>query len=187
MSVVSRSLVFSVFCGVIFTGFDMFHTWSGAVRYLVTWPAPLLLREAWWVPLLFGATVGPGGPAYALAYRRLGGKRRPPAWLLLALGLVAFGSLYCASGFLPVGNAAMLGVLAAGALLLWIAFDRTWQGAALAVVSAAAGTCTEMVLTRLGLFVHLRADAFGVPIWLPGLYACGAPVLGHAARRWLAM
>ena len=48
------------------------HTWSGTTEYT----HPLVLRTAWWAPLLFANAYGVGGLIFALGYRRLGG---PPA------------------------------------------------------------------------------------------------------------
>ncbi len=176
-----RVMVLFLFGAVAISFFDGFHTHSGTTRYTTI----VALQAAWWVPLLFGASVGLGGPAFAIGYRTLGGAREPPPWSALAAAFVAFGALYFFSGFFHGANAWKLCVLSLGAATLWGVLDRTWQGAACALGAALAGPGVEVVLTHVGAFEHLQADFLGIPMWLPALYACAAPVLGHGSRRFL--
>src|SRR5688572_21125434 len=95
--------------------FDGFHTFGGATAY----PRPLLLRMAWWTPLLFGAAGLAIGLSHADLDRRL---RRPPRALsdrAVAGGLACFGLCYFLSGFLPAANSAVLAVLLGGFAILW--------------------------------------------------------------------
>ncbi len=96
---------------------------------------------------------------------------------------VAFGALYCFSGFYHGANAWKLLVLSIGAVTLWAVLDGTWQGAACALGAALAGPSVEIFLTHVGAFAHLQPNFLGIPIWLPALYACAVP--GHGARRLL--
>lgn len=177
-----RVLVLFAFGAVVITFFDGFHTHSGTTRYATV----VAFQMAWWAPLLFGASVGLGGPLFAVGYRSLGGTRAPPPWLALGAAFVSFGALYYFSGFFHGANATKLGVLSFAALVLWGVLDRTWQGAACALGAALSGPAVEVALVHLGAFAHLQPDALGIPMWLPALYACAAPVLGHASRRFLA-
>jgi len=171
-------LLLSLFGATIGILLDALHTWSGTTEYT----HPLVLRTAWWAPLLFANAYGVGGMIFALGYRRLGG---PPAVRTrseLALGLVAFALLYATSAYLPAPNIVKLVVLLAGAAALWWRLDRTRVGAALACVAAVAGPTTEIILTHFGLFRHLQADVAGIPIWLPALYLASGPSFGQIAR-----
>ena len=135
MATFARVVVLFLFGAIVFSFFDGFHTHSGTTRYadVVVWQA------AWWVPLLFGASIGLGGPAFALGYRALGGARAPPPWSTLAAAFVAFGALYFFSGFYHGANAWKLLVLAVSAATLWAVVDRTWQGAACALGASVTG------------------------------------------------
>src|SRR5687767_1598495 len=99
---------------VVVSFFDGFHTHSGTTRYA----APVIWQMAWWTPLLFGASVGLGGPVYAIGVRHLGGGRPPPPARDLGIGFAIFGVLYFASGYLPVSNALKLAILVGGAGVL---------------------------------------------------------------------
>lgn len=161
---------------------DGLHTHTGTIRY----PAPLLWRAAWWVPLSFGAGLAAGGTLYAFGHHALGGRRAPPGWSELLAGLLAFVGLYALTGLHAGPAATTLAALAAAALGLFAWLDRTRAGAALTLVAVVVGPLIEAAYVRLGAFDYARPDLLGVPLWLPALYACGAPVLGQAARRVLA-
>lgn len=162
--------------------FDGFHTHSGTTRYAT----PVLWQMAWWTPVLFGASVGLGGPVYALGVRLLGGGQPPPPARDLAIGFAIFGLLYFASGYLPASNGVKLAMLLAGAAFLFGWLDRTRAGAVMTLVTAVTGPLVEITLVRLGTFAHLQPDFAGIPMWLPGLYLCAGPTLGQIARRALA-
>jgi hypothetical protein len=171
-------LLLSVFGATIGVLLDALHTFSGTTEYT----HPLVLRTAWWAPLLFANAYGVGGVIYAVGYRRLGGLPAVRTRVELALGLFAFAALYATSAYLPTPNVVKLVVLLAGAAALWWRLDRTRVGAALACVAAVAGPVTEIVLTHFGLFRHLQADVAGIPIWLPALYLASGPSFGQVAR-----
>jgi hypothetical protein len=92
-------LALSIFGATVGVLLDALHTFSGTTEYA----HPLLLRTAWWAPLLFASAYGVGGVIYALGYRRLGG---PPAVRTrgeLAFGLVAFALLWLPALYLASG------------------------------------------------------------------------------------
>src|SRR5689334_7110666 len=119
--------------------FDMFHTHSGMTAY----PHPVYLGMAWWTPLLFGAVLGGGGTLYVVGHRVLRGDPKIPSDAAIALSLVVYAGLYCASGYLPASNDAKLVVLLLGFAGLWWALDRSWQGMLLAGVAGIGGPFTE--------------------------------------------
>ncbi len=165
---------------VVLSFFDGFHTHGGATTY----PAPVFLKMAWWTPLLFGTTAAAGGALYARGWRALRAPRALPRRPTLAIGFTIFAALYWASGYAPLTNAGKLGLLLAGAAAIWGLVDRTWQGVVLAAIGVVAGSATEILLTSLGSFQHLSADALGIPLWLPGLYLAAGPAVGQTAR-WI--
>lgn len=175
-------LILFVFGATVGVLLDALHTFSGTTEYA----HPVLLRTAWWAPLLFANAYGLGGFLYAVGYRRLGGPPSVRTYRELAAGLVAFAALYAVSAHLPAPNVGKLFVLFAGAIALWWRLDGRRIGAMLACVAAIAGPLTEIVLTHLGLFRHLQADILGIPIWLPALYLASGPSFGQLARARLA-
>lgn len=167
---------------VLLSTFDGFHTHSGTTRYAKPWFAEM----AWWTPLLFGTTLAGLGWAYDMAFRA----RRPDAPLpparSLATALVGYAALYAASGYWGASSPSKLGLLVVSAGVFWRWLDGSALGVALGLATALIGTLAEISLITWGAFEYLRPDFFGVPIWLPGLYLAGAPVLGQIARRILA-
>jgi len=174
-------IVLFVIGAVMLTVFDMFHTHSGTIEY----PHELVLKMAWWTPLLFGSSLAFGGLVYASGYRAMRGDPNVPSNAALAAALVIYAGLYCASGYLPASNEGKLAMLLVGFAGLWWLLDRSWQGMVMAVVTAIGGCSTEFVLTRWGAFRHLQPDVVGLPVWLPGLYLVSGTVLGQLSRRVL--
>jgi energy-converting hydrogenase Eha subunit C len=162
----------ALFGATIGSVLDGFHTWSGTTAY----PEPVLLRAAWWTPLIFAGAYTLEGVLYTVARQRSGKPAVAPAvrWTCALL----FAGLYAASGFLPVANPIKLAVLLGGFVALWAATDRTPQTLAVAAAAAVLGPVTEITLVHLGLFAHLQPDLAGIPMWLPGLYLCSAPGIG---------
>jgi hypothetical protein len=168
------------------TALDGIHTHTGTTEY----GAPVAWRAAWWVPLLFAgaalavgllrpaaeAALGPRGPAARAA-------PAPPGAAAAGAGFALFVLAYALSGVLPAGRAPALAAVFAVA---WAAFDRTALGLALAAVTAAGGAAVELTLIHAGAFRHLRPDVFGLPWWLPWLYATGAIALGNLGKRLVA-
>lgn len=151
---------------------DAFHTYGGATSY----PEPVLLRAAWWTPLIF-----------AIAYLSIALVYVPMQWLFKSPlpngkqqfgGVVFFAGLYFASGFLPFENPAKVLVLLTGALGLFAFVDRSRAAIVCGVAGAFIGPATEIILTKLGLFAHLQPDFLRIPMWLPSLYFASGPGLG---------
>ncbi|MEZ0228599.1 MAG: hypothetical protein ACAI25_08240 [Planctomycetota bacterium] len=169
------------FTAVMLSICDGFHTYSGTTRYTheVAWKA------AWWTPMNFGLAGAVGGPLYAFFYSTFGGRRVPPSLVKLAPGFVAFGALYYFSGFYKGPNEVKLAVLGGSAAVLFAVYDRTVAGFLCLLITSATGPIIEIIFVKLELFLHLQPDFLGVPMWLPALYACSAPVIGQGCRRVL--
>lgn len=155
------------------------HTFGGATEYT----HPFVLRTAWWVPFLFASAYGFGGFLYAVAYEKLRGTAPVRSWRVLSLGVVAFAALYAISAFAPMSNLAKTVALLVGAIALFAWLDRTLVGALLTGAAAICGPLTEIYLSRIGAFRHLRPDFLGIPLWLPALYLASGPSFGQFARR----
>ncbi|HZO13081.1 MAG TPA: hypothetical protein VFB62_07475 [Polyangiaceae bacterium] len=178
-----RYVTFAFACGAIGgSALDALHTHSGTIVYAREWFA----KMAWWTPLLFGATGVIALGAYPLIERRLRRSLAPPAKPShLAIGVVVFALLYAASGFLAVSNAAKLFVMLAGALGLFALLGRSLGSIGIALIAATMGSVVEASLIYAGAFRYVTPDRFGIPMWLPGLYAVGAFALGPlGARLW---
>jgi hypothetical protein len=170
------------FGAVIGPVLDGFHTHSGTTFY----PRPVVLRMAWWVPLLFGAAAVAIGLSHVRLDRLL---RRPRPALSgpgVALGILGFAGFYFLSAFLPAASVAKLALLAAGYAVLFLQWDRTWQGLVLAVLTALSGCAVEFALSRAGAFGYLRPDVVGLPLWLPALYLLASLCVGNLGRKLLA-
>ncbi len=176
-----RVLGLFLFGALVLTFFDGFHTHSGTTVYTTE----LFLKAAWWAPLNFGLGVALGGPIFAIIYSVLGGTKAPPSFARLAPGFVVFACCYYFSGFYKGSNEHKLAVLSAAATGLYLVYDRTLPGLICLLVTSATGPVVEITLVHLGLFKHLQPDWRGIPVWLPGLYAVSAPVIGHGCRRVL--
>lgn len=178
-----RYAAFAFACGAVGgSGLDAFHTHSGTTMYAREWFA----KMAWWTPLLFGATGVIALGAYPLIERRLGRALAPAAKRShLAAGVLVFALLYAASGFLAVSNAAKLFVMLGGALALFALLGRSLGSIGIALIAASMGSLVEASLVHAGAFWYVTPDRFGIPMWLPGLYAVGAFALGPlGARLW---
>lgn len=177
-----RFALLFLFGAVVITVFDGFHTISGTTAYAGPYQAS---RLAWWTPLLMGAGTAVGASMFVAMYRALGGSRQPPQWNVLASALWCFGAMYFFSGFYHGPNTTKMAVLGVAGLAAFWWLDRTWQGAVCTLSCMLVGPLTEVLLVRAGTFVHLQPDLLGIPMWLPTLYLCAAPVIGHGARRLL--
>lgn len=167
------------------TALDAVHVHTATTRYA----DPLVYEMAWFVPLLFGAAgvaVGLGRPVFERLLRRDAPAPATPATPALLGALTLFIAAYVLSGVLPASNStkcAALGALAAASLAL---FDRTWLGLALAGTTAATGSAIEALQIQAGIFRYLDPDRWGVPCWLPCLYACAQVAIGNLGRRLVA-
>src|SRR5580704_15914898 len=142
---------------------DYAHVVTGAIRY----PPPVRWLP-WWVPLLYAGAalaIGLSHPAVDAALGRR--PRLPLTGGRVAAGFGVFCAVWLASGALPFASSAVAAILAPASLALWWWLDRTWQGLAQAVTTAAGGCAVEVALSRAGLFSHTHPDVLGVALWLP--------------------
>lgn len=158
---------------------DGFHTHSGTTFY----PHPWYLKMAWWVPLLFGAASVAIGLSHVLMDKILRRSAPDVSWPGVILGLFFFVTLYYLSAFLPGAWTIKLLVLAAGSLLLWFLFDRTWQGVLMAMATAIVGCYAEIQLSAGGAFGYLHPNIWGIPYWLGFLYVSASITVGNLARK----
>src|SRR4030095_8726593 len=158
--------------------YDGFHHHSGTTYY----PNPWIFKMAWWVPLNFGLAILAVANSHVLMDRILKRSSRPLSWGLVVLGLAFFGAVYWMSGFLPTDRLKYLWVYT-GAAIIWLLFDRTWQGIVLALLTGIAGSAVEITLIALKLFFYVRPDFMGIPYWLPGLYFAASVTVGNLGRK----
>lgn len=144
---------------------DLRHVQSGTTFYA----SPFALGVAGWTPVLFAA-------ASAAA---LGGTRGlraalgvpPVPWdarRVLADG-VTFVAVYGCTSFLgaaPIALAATLSVW----WLVRVAVDTPRWVILSCLLTAAAGSATEIGLSSAGLFGYHHPDVLGIPWWLPAIY-----------------
>lgn len=165
--------------GILGAVFDGFHTHSGTTYYPHIW----IFMMAWWVPLLFGSA----GVSVGLSHLHLDLhlKRKPytGTWLQVTVGILAFGAIYFASGFLPASNLEKFVVLGLASVGLWYVFDRTWQGFLQAIPTALVGCTIEILLIHFGKFYYNNPDFLGIPAWLPFLYLSASVSVGNLARK----
>ena len=124
----------------------------------------------WWLPPTFGLAAVAMGYVQPMLASLLG--HVPPArrlwtgfaeltWLVLAY-LVGGSSL---------ASLAKVGLLLLIFLAFWWLAARSWQSLLLSIVTGITGTLVEMILVALGLYSFVHPNIFGVPYWLPGIYA----------------
>ena len=90
-------------------------------------------------------------------------------------------SSQAARGHLPYHSIDVFLLLwAAGA---WAYFDKTYQGLVIAGAAAVGGPIIEIVLINVfHLYTYTNPDIFGIPSWIPWVYACGGPAVGNLSR-----
>lgn len=119
-----------------------------------------------------------------------------PSWGFTLASISFFALQYAASGmlaspdfdFLSGGEGHLpyhsidvfLLLWAAGA---WAYFDKTYQGLVIAGAAAVGGPIIEIVLINVfHLYTYTNPDIFGIPSWIPWVYACGGPAVGNLSR-----
>src|SRR4029450_10927465 len=153
-----KKQIFLFILGAILGSFyDGFHTHSGTTYY----PDPWILKMAWWVPLNFGLAILAVANSHVMMDRLLGRPSRPLSWGEIVLGLLLFGAVYWMSGYLPTDKLKYICVYAGG-ILIWILFDRTWQGFVLALMTGVVGSAVEITLIAFKLFFYVRPDFMGI-------------------------
>ncbi len=167
---------------------DFLHVYTGTTSYSPTMLPTGPIGMPFWVPLLFGGASLAIGISHPFLDHLL--KRCPfPGslrWGSICAGFSIFFAIYAASAFLyPEPQLLKNLIVGAGALLIWVIFDRTWQGFLIGTLTAAAGVGVEVFLTRHDIFQHREQGLLGVAVWLPWLYFSGSIVMGNLCRRWL--
>ena len=194
-SIQNRSFFFKIvllfFLGAVFGSLgDLCHVHSGTEGYPALYPALPGVGLPFWVPLLFGSANVAIALSHTWADKIIGPthlNQRPgmksPKTIAAALALLLI--TWAASGFvpLPTGGAKDVMMLAV-AFVMWITFDRTWQGLFLGSATAVLGTAFEINLVRNEIFFYLSPSAnfFGVPSWLPLLYFSASIAVGNLSR-----
>lgn len=93
------------------------------------------------------------------------------------LSLVWFVAAYLASGIFA-GTPLVLAGIYFATWLFRIVFSQERNSLALfSILLAVCGTSAEALISNAGFFVYNRPDFLSVPIWLPGLYLHGAPLI----------
>jgi hypothetical protein len=171
---------------------DHFHVATGVTEYLVDFGPRWFGRSPLWFTLLVAPYMGAlavlqgrlTGPAAAAS--RTDAAPRPSAWAWSAPVLVL--GLYLMSSFYPSREGGALEVLMfAAAAALYLVFDRSRRGLALALAAAVVASATELILINLGVFRYLpdSDELFGVAPWLIALYFAAAVAVGALGRRLL--
>lgn len=160
------------------TGLDHLHVAGGVLSY----PRPLLLGHAAWVPLAFGLA-GAGFAAIAAALRTPA-RPRPSRRALLrdaALFVAAYAlTAFCRWPASFIALALTTAWVARGAVVR----DPPWRFAH-AFTVAALGVGAEALLAAAGAFAHHQRDFLGLPWWLPALYLWSSPLVAHVAELTL--
>jgi len=190
-----RLAFFAVLGGVMGTLLDSLHVLNNTAYYQNVWKFPLL-DVAWYVPAEFataGVIVGLVRPWFDVELRRRRSEL-PPA--IVVLGMACLTVAWFASGWLtkecwshgaaqctsdPNALIATLLTFIGGGM--WLIFDRTWQGALAALLTAGAGVTVELSLVALtGTYHYRQFDFWGVPKWLPPLYVVACVAVGNLGR-----
>uniref|UniRef100_A0A7S0IYD6 Uncharacterized protein n=1 Tax=Calcidiscus leptoporus TaxID=127549 RepID=A0A7S0IYD6_9EUKA len=74
--------------------------------------------------------------------------------------------------------------VSAGAI--FAAFERSWGGLFMMFLLATLGPAAEIGLISQGLYSYTDPDLFGIPTWIPWVYAAGGPPNGLLGRQILA-
>lgn len=155
---------------------DGIHTHFGATRYA----NPLILRMAWWVPLLFGSAFCIGLIAPLLEHRR-GSPRARPSLAITVFAVSLFVVAYFVS-VAPLSWPAVTGLLVAIFAAGWWICDRSLLGLGIALAASIGGPLFERFLVENGAFVHTQPAYLQISGWLPALYLCAAVGLTTLAR-----
>lgn len=180
----SRLLLMAAIAALVATLCDANHVHTRTLSY----PAPFLFGQSWWVYPGFVMAFVMMGFAYQWLVVRLpasmpsGESTAPGDGRAFTEAVTAFALVYLLSGF---GNEepALLSVLFYGTFTLrWLAtYDRGWL-LLLAAVLAVAGMFAEGTLSAVGGVNYRHVDIYYVPWWLGGLYMHGAFALREGMR-----
>jgi len=139
----------------------------------------------YWVPFLFGTATVLIGASHLFSDKLFDfklflkyGSTNPP-WWHIGLGMFAFLFLYCISGIAPYW--VMMLVL----VYLLATLARGPYDLVLMSATALVGASAEIHLISQNLFSYHpdHRHIFGIPMWLPLLYALASLVVGNLARK----
>jgi hypothetical protein len=164
------------------TGLDAIDVYSHVERYA----QPVLFGLAWWVPLLFGAAAVAIGYSHPLVDPLIG-NIRPARRLSVSLGELTWLLLAQLLGASTLNSIAKTGLILLIYLNFWLLTGRGWQNLLLSLVTAITGTLVEMTLVAAGAFSYLHPDIFGIPYWLPCIYACASLAVGDLGRSLVSL
>ncbi|WP_165783205.1 DUF2878 family protein [Leptospira barantonii] len=149
-------------CDQIHVQFDVLRYFHSGVFGQAWWVAPQFILATFF--MYFGASVF---------------RKEIEAFEIrdFTLSLVWFVAAYFASG-LFAGTPITLAVIYLATWLFRIVFSQERKSLAIfSVLLAICGTSAEALISNAGFFVYNRPDFLLVPIWLPGLYLHGAPLI----------
>jgi hypothetical protein len=158
---------------------DGFHSHAGILAY----PNELFLKMAWWVPLLFGMATLTVAYGHLLYDRALHRPRTLLSWSNIVGGVIGFGAVYAASAFLPVSDLAKTLTLGATVFVMTWRWNRSWHALPPMLTTIVIGCGVEITLSNLGYFQYTQPDFWGIPMWLPLLYAAASIGIGNWARK----
>lgn len=165
--------------GIIGATCDGFHSHADILAYPNEW----FLKMAWWVPFLFGAATLTIAYSHLFYDRTVHLPRRALSWGDVIGGLVGFMVVYAASAFLPTSDIAKTFILGAAVFLMTWWWNHSWHALPPMLVTAIVGCSIEMTLSHFGHFQYLRPNVWGIPMWLPMLYAAASIGVGNWARK----
>jgi hypothetical protein len=167
---------------ILGTGLDAIDVYGHVERY----GQPVLFGLAWWVPLLFGAAAVAIGYSHPLVDPLIGNTRSARRFSI-SLGELTWLLLAQLLGASTLNSIAKTGLIILIYLNFWLLAGRSWQNLLLSLVTAITGTLVEMTLVAAGAFSYLHPDIFGVPYWLPCIYACASLAVGDLGRSLMSL
>lgn len=166
--------VFAASC-IVGPALDQIHVVGGALAYSDPW----LLGQAWWVGPQFGLAFALIC-AVSLAVQHHLGNRQPeptPAPRIVQQ-LAWFLAAYLTTGILWERPWLLAGLLAIGLAIRVVSVRPDAAAVRTITLLALAGTAYEATLSSIpGTFDYTLTGQLPFPIWLPLLYAHGAPLL----------
>jgi hypothetical protein len=139
---------------------------------------------AWWVPFEYAAAsvaIGVSHPWLDSLSGRRSTRGQSRGAVVAAVATLA--CIWAGTGLLHQTPLVADMVFGPAVVALWWIADRTPQGAAMALATAAMGVAAEWSLSAAGFFRHLSADWGRVPSWLPWIYAAASVAIGNLGRR----
>ncbi len=132
-------IIVGFFVGSIF---DSFHTISETTVYT----NPVIFKMAWWSPFVFGLAALSIGLLLPVTDGFLKRKDIRLTLSIVICGLIVFGGVYFLSGFAPLFKLSKNLIVPLGTIVIWLFFDKTWQGIVEGVVVAFWGAFIEILL-----------------------------------------